>query len=155
MPAQFRDTVYIDGGIQQLGTYFIYNDVIDELYNYDLNIITSVPCQSYVMIMVELSGYVSNNRAGGVFFAGQNQTVKQAWNFYTYSYMIGSGNSTRKTQGIISMNTPYCWDAVSVGLQGDIGQRQMLGLVVDVYATAGNGYRYPVTVENVYLSQQT
>jgi hypothetical protein len=154
MPAQFKDTVYVDGGIQQLGTYFIYNDVIDTDAGYSLYIITSVPCQSYVMIMVEVSGYVSNNQAGG-FFADGNSTVKQAWNFYTYSYMIGNVNSTRKVQGIVTMDPPFCYDAVSVGLTGYLADRQLLGLVVDVYATAGNGYRYPVTVEQVYLSKIT
>ena len=133
MPVQFKDTVYVDNGIQQLGTYFIYNDIINTKQGYSLYIITSVPCQSYVMIMVEVSGYVSNNQPGGIFAGSGNETVKQAWNFYTYSYMIGSVNSTRKVQGILSMDSPFCYDAVSVGLSGYLADRQMLGLVVDVF----------------------
>ena len=152
MGVEFRDTAFVDNGIQQLGTAFIFNETLDTNYNYTLNLETTVPCQTYVMIEVEVSGVISNG-SGGMLFISSTNNVKQAWNFYTYTYMIGNVNNTRETQPI-QLQTPYCYDGVRVMCEGLINQQQLMGLVVDVYATAGNGYRYPVEIFNAYLSQQ-
>lgn len=153
MGVQFTDTVFVDNGIQQLGTAFVFNENLDTTYTYALYLETTVPCQSYVMIAVEISGVVSNGSGGGLVFTSTNN-VKQAWNFYSYSYDIGNVNGTRETQPI-QLNSPYCWDGVRIMCEGVVYSQQYMGLVVDVYATAGNGYRYPVEIVNAYLSPLT
>lgn len=153
MGAEFRDTAFVDNGIQQLGTAFIFNETLDPERSYILNLETTVPCQTYVMIAVEISGVVSNGSGGGGLFLSSTNNVKQAWNFYTYTYMIGNVNNTRETQPI-QLQTPYCYDGVRVMCEGIVSDQQYMGLVVDVYASAGNGYRYPVEIVNAYLSPQ-
>lgn len=153
MGGVFRDTIFVDNGIQQLGTAFIYNETYDIDYNYELYIETGVPCFTYVMIMVEVSGVISNGRSGGIFEQGTS-CVKQAWNFYTYSYDIGNINGIRGANSI-NMQQPYCYDGVRVMCAGAVFDKQYMGLVIDVYAVAGNGARYPVEIINSYLSPIT
>lgn len=150
MGVEFRDTAFVDNGIQQLGTAFIFSEILNPEQTYALYLETTVPCQSYVMIAVEISGVVSNGSVGGLFLTSTNN-VKQAWNFYTYDYMIGSINNTRSTSPI-QLQNPYCHNGVRVMCKGVVYDQQYMGLVVDVYATAGNGFRYPVEIVNAYLS---
>lgn len=160
---QFTDTVFVDNGIQQLGTCFIYSKFA-AYYNYDLFIQTTVPCFSYVMIMVEMTGVAfdaSGGFAGGLEVAigdADPRIIKQSWNFYTYSYDIGNINTTngnlgRPIQGF-NLYYPYCWDGVNEAMGANVEQKTKLGLVIDVYAVAGNGARYPVEIVNAYLSPQ-
>lgn len=150
MPAEFNDIVFIDGGIQQVGTAFIHNDNIDPSTDYDLVLETSALYATYVMIVVELTGVISDNTSAGGLNPGTDP-VKQAWNFYTYVPIISSTNNTREAEPI-SLAAPYYFDGDQyVICEGFVASQQSLGLVVDVYAVAGNGYRYAVEINNAYL----
>lgn len=162
--SQFTDTVFVDNGIQQLGTMFAYSNFIAEggegffFPSYDLFIETTVPCFSYVMIMVEITGF--SIPTGGFMLvpergAGIGRLFKQSWNFYTYSYDIGNTNYTSYRGGNemnIEGSSSYCFDGVRQMLQIPIGNLTKFGFVLDIYAVAGNGARYPVEILNMYAS---
>ena len=148
MGVEFKDIVFVDNGIQQLGTAFLFSDSTLP-GRYDVVFQTSVAAQTYVMIVVEITGVVSTGQAG--FLDSGTSPVKQAWNFYTYSYDIGNVNNVRAAAPI-TLQSPYSSGGVII-CRGLVNDKSSLGLLVDVYAVAGNGYRYPVQINNAYLTE--
>ena len=122
--ANLSASTNIESGMQQYGIYSVNTVASGGAY---LHFETSVPNQSYAMIMVEAVGYCYSTA----------KPIRFAWNSYAYAYCIGNVANTNYNGA--SSDGVYYGAAGYLVLRAYLPGQHYACMILNAYPTAGNG----------------